>query len=93
MPQAIWNNTVIAETDTFETVEGNVYFPIESIDCLYFELSDYHTTCSWKGVASYYHVLVEGKRNENAAWFYPDPKPAASNIKGAVAFWRGVTVE
>ncbi len=93
MPQAIWNKTIIAKTDTFESVEGNVYFPIESIDSKYFEPSDYHTTCGWKGVASYYHVVVDGKRNENAAWFYPDPKPAASNIKGAVAFWRGVTVE
>ncbi len=93
MARAIWNDTVIAESDEFEVVEGNVYFPPSAIDATYFEASDHHTVCGWKGTASYYHVVVAGARNENAAWFYPTPKDAASNIKDHVAFWRGVTVE
>lgn len=93
MPKATWNGTVIAETDTFETVEGNTYFPPESLKNEFFSDSDYHTTCGWKGVASYYHVIVDGQTNENAAWFYPTPKDAAKNIEGYVAFWKGVTVE
>ena len=93
MPRAIWNGAVIAETATFETVEGNVYFPADSIKSEYFEASDHRTSCFWKGKASYYHVTVDGQTNENAAWFYPDPKAKAAHIKDHVAFWRGVTVE
>ncbi|MFL6259636.1 MAG: DUF427 domain-containing protein [Thermoanaerobaculia bacterium] len=93
MPRAIWNGAVIAETDTFETVEGNVYFPPESVKREFFQPSDTHTVCPWKGMASYYTVAVDGRENRDAAWFYPDPKPAAANIKDHVAFWRGVTVE
>jgi uncharacterized protein (DUF427 family) len=93
MPKAIWNGQVIAETDTFETVEGNIYFPPESVKREFFQPSDTHTVCPWKGTASYYTVAVDGRENRDAAWFYPDPKPAAANIKDHVAFWRGVTVE
>lgn len=92
MPKAMWNGQVIAESETFETVEGNTYFPADAIDSTFFEASDHQTTCGWKGVASYYHVVVNGERNENAAWFYPEPKDAASNIKNYVAFWKGVEV-
>ena len=95
MPRAIWNGQVIAEADDseVETVEGNTYFPPEAIHEEHFQDSDHHTTCGWKGVASYYHVEVDGQVNENAAWYYPEPKEAASNIEGYVAFWRGVEVE
>ncbi len=92
MPKAIWNGQVIAESDEFEEVEGNVYFPRGAIDQQFFAPSDHHTTCGWKGVASYFHVEVEGDRNENAAWYYPEPKPAAENITNYVAFWKGVEV-
>lgn len=93
MPRAIWNGAVLAETDTYEMVEGNVYFPPEAIDRQYFRDSSTHTTCPWKGIASYYSVEVDGQVNKDAAWYYPDPKPAAANIKGHIAFWRGVKVE
>jgi len=93
MPRAIWNGKVIAETDRFETVEGNVYFPPDTIRREFFKPSDTHTFCPWKGTASYYTVEVDGKQNKDAAWYYPETKPAANNIKGYVAFWRGVTVE
>lgn len=93
MPRAIWNGAVLAETDTYETVEGNVYFPPEAIDRQYFRDSSTHTTCPWKGIASYYSVEVDGQVNKDAAWYYPDPKPAAANIKDHIAFWRGVKVE
>jgi uncharacterized protein (DUF427 family) len=93
MPRAIWNGAVIAESDTFELVEGNVYFPPEALVEGFFAASTKTTVCGWKGTASYYDVVVGDKRNEGAAWFYADPKPAASNIKGYVAFWRGVQVE
>jgi uncharacterized protein (DUF427 family) len=93
MPRAIWNGAVVAETQTFETVEGNVYFPPEAIKREYFMPSETHTTCGWKGEASYYTLEVAGQRNADAAWYYPDPKPAANNIKGYIAFWKGVTVE
>jgi uncharacterized protein (DUF427 family) len=93
MPRAIWNGSVIAETDAFETVEGNVYFPPDSVKREFFRPSETHTVCPWKGTASYYTVAVDGKENQDAAWYYPDPKPAAANIKDHVAFWRGVTVE
>ena len=93
MPKATWNNKVIAESDTFETVEGNVYFPKSAIKSEYFKPSDTHTTCPWKGLASYYDVSVDGETNKDAAWFYPAPKEAAANIKDHVAFWHGVRVE
>lgn len=93
MPRAIWNGAVLAETDAYEMVEGNVYFPPDTIVPQYFRESSTHTTCPWKGVASYYTVEVDGQVNKDAAWYYPDPKPAAANIKGYVAFWRGVKVE
>lgn len=92
MPKAIWNNTVIAQTDHFETVEGNRYFPPQALDMQYFRPSPTHTTCPWKGRASYFDIVVDGKVNQDAAWYYPATKPAASNIVGYVAFWRGVQV-
>jgi uncharacterized protein (DUF427 family) len=93
MPRALWKSHVIAETKAFETVEGNVYFPPSSLDQSCFEPSDRTSVCPWKGTAHYYHVIVDGERNDNAAWFYPEPKEAAANIKDHVAFWKGVTVE
>jgi uncharacterized protein (DUF427 family) len=83
---------VIAESERVEVVEGNVYFPPESLRREYLKPSDTHTTCPWKGVASYYHVDVAGKVNRDAAWFYPQTRPAAKHIEGFVAFWHGVEV-
>jgi len=91
--KAIWNGAVLAATDNYEVVEGNVYFPPASVDMQYFKPSATHTNCPWKGQASYYNVEVDGKENKDAAWFYPTTKPAAENIKDHVAFWKGVTVE
>lgn len=93
MARATWNGGVLAEGESYETVEGNIYFPPDTVTQEYLKPSDHHTTCPWKGLASYYHVEVDGKVNENAAWYYPDPKPAANAIKGHVAFWKGVRVE
>jgi uncharacterized protein (DUF427 family) len=93
MAKAIWKGAVLAESPVYEIVEGNVYFPRDAIRPEHFRDSQTHTTCSWKGVASYYDVVVGGDVNKDAAWYYPDPKPAAANIKGHVAFWKGVTVE
>jgi uncharacterized protein (DUF427 family) len=93
MPKAIWNGTVIAESDTYETVEGNVYFPPASVKREFLKPSATHTVCPWKGTASYYTLAVDGQENTDAAWYYPEPKPEAANIKDHVAFWRGVTVE
>jgi uncharacterized protein (DUF427 family) len=93
MPRAVWNGTVLAQSDTFEMVEGNVYFPPASLASQHFRPSSTHTTCGWKGEASYYDVVVDGKVNPDAAWFYPSPKTAAKNITGFVAFWKGVSVE
>jgi len=93
MPKAIWNSTVLAESDRCEVVEGNQYFPPEAVRREHLEPSATHTTCPWKGVASYYDVVVNGETNRDAAWYYPEPKAAARNIKGYVAFWRGVKVE
>lgn len=92
MPKAIWNGVVLAESDQTEIVEGNHYFPPHTIHREYFKASSHHTTCPWKGVASYYSLEVNGQKNENAAWYYPTPSAAASNIKDHVAFWRGVQV-
>ena len=93
MPKAIWNGVVLAESDRCEVVEGNRYFPPDAVKREYFKPSATHTTCPWKGVASYYDVVVDGETNRDAAWYYPEPKEAARNIKGYVAFWRGVKVE
>jgi len=93
MPRATWNRAVLAESDQCQLVEGNTYFPQGAVKRQYFRESDKHTTCSWKGVASYYHIVVEGQVNKDAAWYYPTPKEAAKQIAGHVAFWRGVKVE
>ncbi len=93
MPKAIWNGAVLAESDRCEVVEGNYYFPPESIHRQYFKESDKHTTCPWKGVASYYDIVVEGQVNKDAARYYTATKEAAQNIKGYTAFWKGVKVE
>ena len=95
MPQASWKGTTIAEanSEAIEVVEGNVYFPVEAVRRENLLPSDTHTVCPWKGTASYYHVTVDGEVKRDAAWYYPEPKPAAENIRGRIAFWRGVTVE
>jgi uncharacterized protein (DUF427 family) len=93
MAKATWNGAVLAESDSFEEVEGNVYFPPTAIKKEYFKDSPTHTTCGWKGEASYYSVEVNGQTNQDAAWYYPTPKDAAKNIKDHIAFWKGVTVE
>jgi uncharacterized protein (DUF427 family) len=95
MPRATWNGAVIADApaDAIEMVEGNVYFPIDAVHREYLQPSDSHTVCAWKGTASYYDVVVNGEVNKDAAWYYPEPKDAAKQIAGRVAFWRGVHVE
>ena len=93
MPRATWNGAVLAESDNCEVVEGNQYFPPESLNMDYFQPSTTTTTCGWKGLANYYTIEVDGQQNKDAAWYYADPKEAANNIKGYVAFWRGVPVE
>jgi uncharacterized protein (DUF427 family) len=93
MAKAMWEGAVLAESSATVEVEGNQYFPPDSIRKEYFKPSDAHTVCPWKGTASYYDVEVNGKRNTGAAWFYPEPKAAAKQIKGYVAFWKGVRVE
>jgi uncharacterized protein (DUF427 family) len=90
--QASWNGAVIASSDDIVKVEGNAYFPAESLVMEHLQPSDHRTTCGWKGEAHYYDVVVNGQVNSNAAWFYPEPKSTAAEIKGRVAFWRGVTV-
>jgi uncharacterized protein (DUF427 family) len=90
--RATWNGTVLAESDNTVVVEGNHYFPPASVKTEYFEPSDKHTTCPWKGEASYRTVVADGKRNEDAAWYYSSPKSAAAEITDHVAFWRGVEV-
>jgi uncharacterized protein (DUF427 family) len=91
--QAIWKDQVIAESNATVTIEGNHYFPVESLVALHFRPSETHTICAWKGKASYYDVVVGGEVNADAAWYYPDPKPAAALVKDRVAFWRGVKVQ
>ncbi len=93
MARAIWNGAVIAESDRFELVEGNVYFPPEAVKPEFLRPNPTATVCPWKGTANYHDVVVEGQVNAGAAWYYAEPKPAASNIRGHIAFWRGVTVE
>lgn len=90
--KAVWNDTVLAESDDTVVVEGNHYFPPDSLHREHFRESDHHTTCPWKGEASYYTIIADGATNENAAWTYPEPKEAAAQIKDHVAFWRGVEV-
>jgi uncharacterized protein (DUF427 family) len=92
MKRATWNGKVIAESDDIVTVEGNAYFPEASLRAGHFEPSSTHTTCAWKGVASYLSVVVDGQTNADAAWFYPQPSDAAKQIRGRVAFWKGVVV-
>lgn len=93
MPKATWNGAVIAESEKTEMVEGNHYFPADTIKSEYFEESSASSVCPWKGVASYYDVVVDGEVNKGAAWYYPEPKDAAANIKDHVAFWKGVQVQ
>ena len=91
--KATWNGQIVAESDDIVTVEGNAYFPVASLRTEFVQPSSHSSVCPWKGTANYYSLEVNGKRNENAAWFYPEPKSAASQIKGYVAFWKGVRVE
>ena len=93
MAKATWNGTVLAESDSCEVVEGNQYFPPDSVNMDYFKPSNKTTTCGWKGLANYYTLEVDGQQNQDAAWYYAEPKEAVNNIKGYVAFWRGVAVE
>ena len=91
--KAIWNETIVAESNETIVIENNHYFPAESINKNFFKPSGTHTTCPWKGEASYYSLEVDGQQNKDAAWYYPTPKDAANNIKGYIAFWKGVKVE
>ena len=93
MIKATWNGKVIAESDRTEIVEGNHYFPADALRKEFFRPSETRTRCPWKGVASYYTVEVNDQKNPDAAWYYPDPKPAARKIAGRVAFWKGIRVE
>jgi uncharacterized protein (DUF427 family) len=93
MARAIWNDTVIAESDDIEVVENNCYFPPAALKADCFRPSSHQTVCGWKGTAHYYDVVVGNQVNANAAWYYPEPKSAAENIRGRVAFWKGVKVE
>jgi uncharacterized protein (DUF427 family) len=91
--KAIWNDKVIAESDDTVVVENNHYFPIDSVDRELLQDSDTTSVCPWKGTANYYDIVVDGKTNRDAAWYYAEPKDAAANIRGRVAFWKGVRVE
>ena len=93
MAKASWGGKLVAQSDACVVVEGNQYFPAESVNREFFQPSDHTTVCPWKGTAHYYHVDVNGMRNDNAAWYYPEPKPAAAEIKDRIAFWRGVRIE
>ncbi|NBR27709.1 MAG: DUF427 domain-containing protein [Betaproteobacteria bacterium] len=93
MPRASWNGALIAESDHCIVVEGNQYFPPDAVKREYLRDSNTHTVCGWKGTASYHDVVVDGEINKDAAWYYPNPKSAAGNIKGYIAFWKGVKVE
>lgn len=93
MATATWNGTVLAQSDRTEVVEGNQYFPPDALKQEYFKPSEYHTSCPWKGEASYYSIEVDGQMNKDAAWYYPTAKEKAKNIEGYVAFWKGVKVE
>ena len=91
--KATWNGATLADNNETIIIEGNHYFPADSINREYFSQSESHTTCPWKGEASYYDILVDGKVNKDAAWYYPHPKQAAAEIKNRIAFWKGVVVE
>jgi uncharacterized protein (DUF427 family) len=93
MVRATWNGAVLAESDDTVVVEGNHYFPRGALHREFFAASDHHSVCPWKGQASYYDIVVDGKVNRAAAWFYPGPRPAAAAIRDRVAFWHGVGVE
>jgi uncharacterized protein (DUF427 family) len=93
MAKAMWNGAVIAESEDTVLVEGNHYFPISSVKREYLEDSSHRSVCVWKGEASYYSLMVDGQRNQDAAWFYAEPKSDAAQIKDHVAFWRGVRIE
>lgn len=93
MAHAVWNGTLVADSDKTIVVEGNHYFPLASVNQACLRKSDHTSVCSWKGTASYYDLVVDDKVNENAAWYYPDPKSEVENIKDHVAFWKGVTVK
>lgn len=93
MARATWSGAVIAESDHCQLVEGNCYFPPDSVRREFLQASDTHSVCPWKGTASYCHVTVDGNLNPDAAWFYPDPKPAAANIRDYIAFWKGIHVQ
>ncbi len=90
--KAVWNGKVIAQSDDIVTVEGNAYFPSASLDKSVVQPSTHTSVCPWKGTAHYYSLEVDGKRNENAVWYYPEPKQAAANITDRIAFWKGVQV-
>lgn len=90
--KAVWKDTVIADSHDTVVVEGNYYFPLEAVKAAVLEPSTHTSACSWKGTANYYTLNINGDRNVNAAWYYPEPKEAASQIKGRVAFWKGVSV-
>ena len=92
MATASWNGTVIAESEKYETVEGNIYFPPQALNREYVRPSETHTVCGWKGTASYFDVVVAGQVNRDACWYYPAPKDPAKNIEGYLAFWRGIEV-
>ncbi|HYN86984.1 MAG TPA: DUF427 domain-containing protein [Ardenticatenaceae bacterium] len=93
MAKATWNGATLAESDDTVVVEGNHYVPVDAVRREHLQPSDTHTVCPWKGVASYYDVVVEGQVNHDAAWYYPEPKAAANKVRGRIAFWRGVRVE
>lgn len=93
MVKAVWKDEIIAETDKFEIIEGNYYFPPDSVNKKFLKESDTHTTCHWKGLASYFDTNIDGEINKDAAWYYPDPKPAAKKIKNYIAFWKGVEIK
>ena len=90
--KATWNGATLAESDETTVVEGNHYFPNDAINGEYFQPTETHTVCGWKGTASYYDIAVNGEINRDAAWYYPEAKPDAKNIEGYVAFWKGVEV-
>ena len=93
MTKAIWNGKIVAQSDRTEVVEGNHYFPMDDVKQEFLMTSAHQTSCPWKGMAGYYTLAVDGEQNRDAAWFYADPKPAARNIAGKVAFWKGVKIE
>jgi len=91
--KAVWNNTVVAESDETVVIEGNHYFPAASVNKEFLIETDTHTTCPWKGQASYYTVSIHGEENPDSAWYYPNPSDAASEIKDHIAFWKGIEVK